>query len=70
MRGYRVLALLLAMALLWTATCALGEEMNIELTDEALQRDWAPGKFRLILNGKPSAVTLGIYGFWVGIKLK
>ena len=37
MRGYRVLALLLAMALLWTATCALGEEMNIELTDEALQ---------------------------------
>lgn len=32
------------------------------LTDEALQRDWAPGKFRLILNGKPSAVTLGIYG--------
>ena len=32
------------------------------LTDEALQRDWAPGKFRLILNGKPSDVTLGIYG--------
>ena len=32
------------------------------LTDDALQRDWAPGKFRLILNGKPSAVTLGIYG--------
>lgn len=32
------------------------------LDAETLERDWAPGKFRLILNGQPSEITLGIHG--------
>ncbi|MBR0239369.1 MAG: FAD-dependent oxidoreductase [Thermoguttaceae bacterium] len=36
--------------------------MPADLSDEARERDWAPGKFRLVLNGKPSEITLGIHG--------
>ena len=32
------------------------------VSEEELARDWAPGKFRLILNGVPSETILGIHG--------
>ncbi len=33
-----------------------------DLDEATLERDWAPGKFRLILDGTPSEITLGIHG--------
>ena len=33
-----------------------------DLDEETLARDWSPGKFRVLFNGKPAGETLGIHG--------